>query len=211
MASILIADAHAVTRAGYRGFLAAAPAVTVVGEAASSTEVFACMQEKSWDLLLLDIQLGDCAGMGVLLRVRVESPGVRVLMVSGLPEEAYALAALRAGACGFISKTSALGDLLKAVSVVLGRRRYFSDQVLESLGARHDPQVDQPLHSRLSKRELQVFCKVARGLGVTAIGQELGVSRKTVSTYQRRIFDKMRFTSKTSITTYALRNGLLPL
>jgi two-component system, NarL family, invasion response regulator UvrY len=98
---------------------------------------------------------------------------------------------------------------LTAVSTVLGRRRYFSDEVLESLGNRYDPGGDQPLHSRLSKRELQAFCKVAIGLGVTAIGQELGLRSKTLSTYQRRIFDKMRFSSKTNITTYALRNGLL--
>jgi two-component system invasion response regulator UvrY len=132
-----------------------------------------------------------------------------VLVMSGLPEQQYAVNVLRAGASGYLSKDSAPEELMKAVRTVLSGRRYVSAALAEILVADLDGDPDKPLHARLSTREFQIFCKIAAGRGVSDIANELSLSVKTVSTYRSRILEKMSFTANADITSYALRNGLI--
>jgi DNA-binding NarL/FixJ family response regulator len=208
---ILIADDHAVVRAGYRQFLEAEPTVSEVGEAASGNETLDQLRTKEWDLLLLDIHMPDRSGLDILRHVTAGYPDVRVLMMSGLPEAQYARNVLRAGASGYLSKGSDSGELIRAVRLVLAGRKYVSAALAEAMAADVESPLDknQPVHSRLSTREFQIFCKLAAGAGVSAIAEELSLSVKTVSTYRSRILDKMRFTSNAEITSYALRNELI--
>lgn len=211
MSRILIADDHAVVRAGYKQFLEVDPSISDVGEAASGNETLNLLRRKEWDLLMMDIHMPDRSGLDILKHVRSGYPDVRVLIVSGLPEEQYARNVLRAGASGYLSKGSSPEELLKAVRTVLVGRRYVSSTLAEAMAADLERPRDQsqPLHSTLSTREFQIFCKLAAGAAVGGIGQELSLSTKTVSTYRSRIFEKMGFTSNADITGYALRNGLI--
>ena len=209
MSRVLIADDHAVVRAGFKQFLEADSTINAVGEAASGNETLDLLREQDWDLVLLDIHMPDRSGLDILRHIQTGHPGVRVLVMSGLPEEQYAVNVLRAGASGYLSKDSAPEELMKAVRTVLSGRRYVSAALAEILVADLDGDPDKPLHARLSTREFQIFCKLAAGRGVSDIANELSLSVKTVSTYRSRILEKMSFTANADITSYALRNGLI--
>jgi two-component system invasion response regulator UvrY len=211
MSRVLIADDHAVVRTGYKQFLEEEPGITEIGEASSGNEALDQLRRKEWDLLLMDIHMPDRSGLDILRHVTSGYPNTRVLIMSGLPEEQYARNVLRAGANGYVSKNGTVDEFLKAVRTVLMGRRYVSPQLAEAmaadLGAKHDQ--NQPLHSPLSTREFQIFCKLAAGATASHIADELSLSVKTVSTYRARILEKMQFTSNADLTGYALRNGLI--
>jgi DNA-binding NarL/FixJ family response regulator len=211
MSRILIADDHAVVRAGYKQFLEADPSIIEVGEAASGEETLDALRRQPWDLLLMDIHMPGRSGLDILKQVTVGYPDLRVLIMSGLPEEQYARNVLRAGARGYLSKDGSPDELLRAVRLVLNGRRYISAALAESIAAGLDDcrEHDGPLHTSLSTREFQVFCKLAAGMAVNGIAEELSLSIKTVSTYRARVLEKMGFRSNADITTYALRNGLI--
>ncbi len=211
MSRVLIADDHAVTRAGYKQFLEADPTITEVGEAASGTETLDALRRQKWDLLLMDIHMPDRSGLDILKNVISGFPDLRVLMMSGLPEEQYARNVLRAGASGYLPKDGSPQELLRAVRLVLNGRRYVSAALAESMAADLDLSGDQtsPLHTTLSTREFQIFCKLAAGMAANDIAKELSLSVKTVSTYRARVLEKMGFKTNADITTYALRNGLI--
>jgi DNA-binding NarL/FixJ family response regulator len=211
MSRILIADDHAVVRAGYKQFLEADPSIIEVGEAASGEETLDVLRRQPWDLLLMDIHMPGRSGLDILKQVTVGYPDLRVLIMSGLPEEQYARNVLRAGARGYLSKDGSPDELLRAVRLVLNGRRYISAALAESIAAGLDDcrEHDGPLHTSLSTREFQVFCKLAAGMAVNGIAEELSLSIKTVSTYRARVLEKMGFKSNADITTYALRNGLI--
>jgi two-component system invasion response regulator UvrY len=206
---ILIADDHAVVRAGLKQFLEADPSIKEIGEAASGRETLDVLRTKEWDLVLLDIFMPDRSGLDVLRHIQSGYPKVKVLVLSGLPEQQYAVNVLRAGASGYLAKDSAPEELLKAVQTVLVGRRYVSAALAELLVADLDGDPDKPLHTRLSTREFQIFCKLAAGRGVSDIANELSLSVKTVSTYRSRILEKMSFKTNADVTSYALRNGII--
>ena len=211
MSRVLIADDHAVVRAGYRQFLEGEHSITEVGEVTSGSEALDALRRKDWDLLLMDIHMPDRSGLDILKHVTTGYPGVRVLIMSGLPEEQYARNVLRAGASGYLSKGGSSDEMLKAVRTVLNGRRYVSASLAESMAADLENPKDQnqPLHSTLSTREFQILRKLAAGSSVSNIADELSLSVKTVSTYRSRILEKMGFKSNADITGYALRNGLI--
>jgi two-component system invasion response regulator UvrY len=211
MSRVLIADDHAVVRAGYKQFLDADPSIATVGEAASGNETLDALRKQDWDLLLMDISMPDRSGLDILKHVVTGYPDVRVLIMSGLPEQQYARNVLRAGASGYLSKGGSSDEFLKAVRTVLVGRRYVSATLAEAMAGDLDNKQDQsqPIHTHLSQREFQIFCKLAAGSSVTEIGKELSLSVKTVSTYRSRILEKMHFSTNAEITGYALRNGLI--
>ena len=211
MSRVLIADDHAVVRAGYKQFLEADASIADVGEASSGSDTLDALRRQEWDLLLMDIHMPDRSGLDILRHVVTGYPDVRVLVMSGLPEEQYARNVLRAGASGYLSKGGSSDEFLKAVRTVLVGRRYVSAALAESMAGDLKSKGDsnQPLHTQLSQREFQIFCKIATGATISQIGNELSLSVKTISTYRSRILEKMDFTSNADITSYALRNGLI--
>ncbi|HTP38808.1 MAG TPA: response regulator transcription factor [Steroidobacteraceae bacterium] len=209
MTRVLIADDHAVVRAGLRQFLETEPGIKEIAEAASGSETLDQLRTQKSDLLLLDINMPDRSGLDILKQVRATHPDTRVLVLSGFPERQYAVNVLRAGASGFLSKESAPDELVKAVRTVLSGRRYVSPALAELLASELDVDSQQPMHSRLSEREFQILCKLAAGSSVSEIAVELCISVKTVSTYRSRVLEKMNFKTNADLTSYALRNGMI--
>jgi DNA-binding NarL/FixJ family response regulator len=209
MTSLLIADDHAVVRAGLRQYLEADRSIHEIGEAATGRDTLEQLRVGNWNLLLLDINMPDRSGLDVLRKVRSTHPETRVLVLSGFPERQYALNVLRAGASGFLSKESAPEELLKAVRTVLSGRRYVSGPLAEQLVSDLDGDAQAPLHAKLSEREFQVLCKLAAGRAVSEIAGELFISVKTVSTYRARVLEKMNFKTNADLTAYALHNELI--
>ena len=209
MSRVLIADDHALVRAGLRQYLQEGGRFEQIAEASSGMQTLDMLRGGHFDLLILDINMPDRGGLDILRHVRAGHPELRVLVLSGYPERQYAVNVLKAGASGYLSKDSAPDELSKAVSQVMAGKRYVSSSLAELLVSELDVDHEKPLHTELSEREFQIFCKLAAGQSVSDIANELSLSVKTVSTYRTRVLEKMCFKSNADITSYALRNGLM--
>jgi two-component system, NarL family, invasion response regulator UvrY len=210
MKRVLIADDHAIVRAGVRDMLRDDRMFDEIGEAATGSQTLQQLRDGAWDLLVLDINMPDRSGIDILRHVRSSHPGLRVLVLSGFPERQYAVNVLRAGANGYLSKDAAPEELPRAIQTVMRGRRYVSAALAEQLVDDLSTEAsDKPLHSRLSQREFQILCKLSGGQAVSEIARELCLSVKTVSTYRSRILEKMAMRTNADLTTYALRNGLI--
>jgi two-component system, NarL family, invasion response regulator UvrY len=209
MAKVLIADDHAMIRAGLRRWLEQDRSIEAIAEAASGAETLQRLREGAWDLVVLDINMPDRSGIDILRHIRSGHPNTRVLVISAFAEKQYAIYALRAGAAGYLSKDQAPEEFMRAVHTVLAGRRFVSAALTEMLVSALDEPADRPLHAALSQREFQILCKLAVGRSVSEIAHELCISVKTVSTYRARVLEKMKLDTNADLTTYALRNGLV--
>ncbi|GIX25956.1 MAG: DNA-binding response regulator [Caldimonas sp.] len=206
---LLVADDHQIVRAGLRQLIDAEPDLVVGGEASTSAETLALLRHSGWDLVLLDISLPDRTGVDTLRLIRHHVGEVPVLIVSAFPEEQYAINLLRAGANGYLKKDADGAEILRAIRVVLQGRRYVSPVVADLMTERMDQPGAGPAHQDLSEREFQVLCKLASGMSVTQIADELFISVKTVSTYRARLLAKLQLSSNAELTYYAVKNGLI--
>jgi two-component system, NarL family, invasion response regulator UvrY len=210
MASVLIADDHALIRSALRELLEGDSFITALGEASTGADAIKELTAERWDLVILDINLpGGLSGIDVLREIRARFPATKVLILSGLPEKQYAVNVLRAGASGYINKDAPSEELLTAIRSVLQGRKYMSAATAERLLTDVGNDEGLPIHARLSERENQVFAYIASGKGITAIAEELNISVKTASTYRTRILEKLGMTSNAEITAYAMRNNLI--
>jgi DNA-binding NarL/FixJ family response regulator len=209
MIRILIADDHAIVRAGLKQFIAREGDIQVAGEASSGAETIELVRNGEFDIVLLDIRMPDGSGIDTLRKLKTLRPDLPVLMLSGFAEEQYALNLLRAGAAGYVTKEAAPAELVKAIRTVMVGRKYVSPELAQILAAGVSGDSDKPLHAQLSQREFQIFCKLAAGESVSKIADELLISVKTVSTYRTRILQKMNLNSNADITYYAIKNGLI--
>lgn len=208
MVKILIADDHAVVRGGLRQFLDNAADCRVVGEASSAREAMALVKSQDWDLLLLDIGLPDVNGLEVLKRVKREKPALPVLIFSMYSEDDYALAALEAGAAGYLPKDSAPQEILEAIRRTGRGERYLSPQLTEKLLAGTAGSGRKQRHDSLSAREFEVMRLIGRGVALVAIGESMHLSPKTVSTYRTRLLEKLNLQNNAELTRYVIEHKL---
>jgi two-component system, NarL family, invasion response regulator UvrY len=206
---LLVADDHAIVRRGLHQIVAEAPGLEVAGEAATAEEVLARVEERSWDVVVLDLSLPGGNGLDLLAEVKRRRPDLPVLILTVHSEEQYAVRALRAGAAGYLTKESAPEQLVEAVRKVVRGGRYVSPAVAERLAFNLGRDPDRPPHEALSDREYQVLRRVASGKTVSEVAAELSLSVKTVSTYRARILEKMGMKSNAELTHYAIKNGLV--
>lgn len=206
---ILIADDHVVVRRGLKDILSEDLKLAAFGEAQNAPEVFELLDQKDWDVVVLDISMPGRGGLDVLKELRVRYPRIPVLVLSMHPEEQYAVRVLKAGASGYMTKESAAEELVGAIVKVVSGRKYISSALAEKLAFDLETGVEKPPHETLSDREYQVMRMIASGKTVTGISQELSLSVKTISTYRGRILEKMRMNTNAELTHYAIRNELV--
>ena len=209
MIRILIADDHAIVRAGLKQFVADQADMSVVGEAATGAETVSLVRTEPYDVVLLDISMPDRNGVDTLKQLKQIRPEMPVLMLSAHAEEQYAVNLLRAGAAGYVSKETASTQLVQAIRTVTRGRKYVSPDLAQVLADGVTGQGDAPLHASLSQREFQIFCKLAGGMPVSKIAAELFLSVKTVSTYRSRVLEKMAMKTNADLTYYAIKNNLV--
>jgi DNA-binding NarL/FixJ family response regulator len=209
MIRILIADDHVIVRAGLKEFIAEQTDMEVAGEASTGAEAIAAVRAHDFDVVLLDIMMPDKNGIDTLKVLHQIKPEISVLILSTHPEEQYAINLLRAGASGYVSKEAASDQLVSAIRTVARGRKYVSPALAQILADDLTGDAERPLHTGLSQREFQIFCKLAAGAAVSKIANELHLSVKTVSTYRARILEKMMMKSNAEITNYAIKSGLI--
>lgn len=209
MIQVAIVDDHQIVRTGFRELLTEDPAITISFEAANGDDALALLRTTPCDVLLLDISLPGKSGVDVLRTVRQRHPDLKVLILSGFPEESYALAMIKNGADGYLCKDCEQAELLKAIRTVSLGRRYVSPRTAELLADEMSGGRSGELHEFLSDRELQVFLRLVRGESVSDIAEQLHLSVKTISTYRSRLTEKLNVTSNAELATYAIRHGLI--
>lgn len=209
MIQVAIVDDHQIVRTGFRELLSEDASINIAFEAANGDEALEKLRTTQCGVLLLDISLPGKSGVDVLRAVRQRYPEISVLILSGFPEESYALAMIKNGANGYLCKDCEREELLRAIHMVSAGRRYVSPRTAELLADEMSGERSGVLHEALSDRELQVFLRLARGESVSDIAGQLHLSVKTVSTYRSRVTEKLNVASNAELATYALRHGLI--
>lgn len=209
MIKILVADDHAVVRQGLKQILLQEPDIQEVGEAASGRETLQLSRDSSWDVVILDITMPQGGGVETLQELRHLQPDLPVLVLSVHSEDQYALRMLRLGAAGYLTKECAPLELVQAVRRVVSGGKYVSLDLAEQLTEVLAGERQELAHAGLSDREFQVLCLIGSGKSVSEIAQELSLSPKTVSTYRRRVLDKMGLKGNAELTRYVLEHHLI--
>lgn len=209
MIKVMIADDHPIVRKGIRQSITGVAGMEVVQEAGTAREVFEFLSRAPCDVVVLDITLPDQSGLEVLRVLKQSHPALSVLILTMFPEEQYAVHCLRAGAAGFLNKSSAATLLAEAIRKVANGGRYVSPALAEMLAfEKNDAPLASP-HKVLSGREFQIFCQIAAGRTQKSIAAELKLSAKTVSTHRTRLLKKMKMEGNADIVRYALTHQLI--
>jgi two-component system invasion response regulator UvrY len=207
---ILIADDHALIRAGLRHILLEEFPSAFIGEASDAEKIIEMTVSGDWDVIICDLSMPGRSGLDVVLHVKQNYPKIPVLILSIHPEEQYAIRAIKTGAAGYLSKDAAPEELVKAVRRVLLGRKYVSAHIAEKLADELDQDsASKEPHDLLSQREFDVFVLLSAGYSVSEISGKLALSTTTVSTYRGRIMGKMKMRSNADLTRYALDNKLI--
>jgi DNA-binding NarL/FixJ family response regulator len=209
MIKVFITDDHPIVREGLKQTLRETPDIAVSGEASNGEETLDDLRNQEVDVVLLDISLPGRSGLDILAQIRVAYPTVKVLILSTYPEQQYAIRALRTGAAGYLTKESAPDELITAIRKVAIGGKYVSAALAERLAFDLAGESTSRPHEKLSNREYQVMCMIASGKTVGEIAVELSLSDKTISTYRRRILDKMNLRHNAELTHYAIQQGLV--
>ena len=206
---IFIADDHPIVRQGLRRIVEADAGMVISGEADAAAALLAGLETAATDLVLLDVSMPGGLFLETLRDLRTRHPTIRVLALSGHPEDEWAVRALRAGASGYLTKDHSPDQLLDAIRRVYRGGKYVSPTLAEHLAKHLDAGGQRPPHELLSDREFEVMRRLGSGLTVSQIASELALSVKTVSTYRTRILEKMAVETNADLVRYAARYGLI--
>lgn len=209
MKKILIVDDHEVLRDGVKRIFEKQSDSPIFGEASTVHEALRLVREQGWDLVVLDISLGGRSGLEVLKELKQISPRLPVLILSMHSEEQFARRALKAGASGYITKDSPRAELIKAVNKVMSGGKYLTATVAEKLIFDLERGSGHPPHEVLSDREFEVLRLIGSGKTVGEIAGMLALSDSTISTYRRRILEKMGMKTNAELTHYAIHSKLV--
>lgn len=206
---VLIADDHDIVRQGIEKILSKTDEIDVVGEASNGQEVIDQVKQLEIDVLLMDVEMPKKTGWDVLSELKVLKPQLPVIVLSIFPEEHYGPRFIKAGAAGYLNKSSKPATLLEAIRKVHQGGRYVSPQLADLLIQDLGRTPEKNLHDTLSPREFQVFCAIAEGKKLKDIADELSLSITTVSTHRAHILEKMNLKSNAELIRYAVKHGLI--
>jgi DNA-binding NarL/FixJ family response regulator len=208
---ILLADDHALVRAGIRSLLEKLPGVKVVGEAGDGREALSMVKELAPNIVLMDIAMAGLNGLEAAARLTKEVPGVKVIILSMHANEEYVLQALRAGASGYLLKDAAIAELKLALSAVSRGETYLSpaiskhviDNYLDRVGDKQSPLEG------LTPRQREILQMIAEGKTTKEIAFLLNLSVKTVETHRSQLMDRLGIHDVPGLVRYAMRVGLI--
>lgn len=202
---VILADDHPLTREGLRSYLEHESDIQLIGEAADGIVAWDLIERELPDVALLDIRMPGEDGISLARKVRERKLPVAVLMLTTYDAQQYVLAALRAGAKGYVLKTATPDDLIQAIRTVASGGVYLDREVSSSVKA-----VDFMPES-LSPREQEVLLLAGRGLSSKEVASQLIISERTVQTHLASIYDKLGARNKTEALLLALKYGVVTL
>lgn len=201
---VILADDHPLTRQGLKAYLAREKEVELLGEAADGKEAWDLITSLNPDVALLDIRMPYEDGISLARRIKEEKLSVLPVMLTSYDSQQYVLASLRAGAKGFVLKTTSPEALAKAVQTVMAGGLYLDSEVASAMG-------ESQHIENLSPREREVLLYAAKGLSSKEVATHLFISERTVQTHLASIYDKLGAHNKTEAMLLALKNGVLTL
>jgi len=211
MIRVLIADDHAIVRAGLRALLIEDTAFELVGEAAGGYEAIELVKKTRPDVLMLDLSMPDLDGISVTRMIKPQFPDLKILILTLHEDEALLKEAIKAGAAGYILKRAAEAELISAIRVILRGDLYIDPAMVRGLlEDSRDPQINQknPIES-LTPRETEILKLIVEGYTNRQIGQELNISIRTVEGHRANISDKLGLHSRVELVRYARQHDLI--
>lgn len=206
---VLLADDHAVVRAGIRQFLEHAPDIEVVAEADDGAMARTLIAEQRPDVAVLDVQMPEASGIEVTRWVRANCPEVGVLVLTAYDDDPYVIAVLEAGANGYVLKTAAPAAIIEAVRDVHEGKSALDPAIAHKLMAHVAGRRAEPAYEALTDRELEVLALTAKGYTNKAIGLQLKISDRTVQGHLAKIYNKLDVNSRTEAVMRGVSLGLL--
>ena len=206
---VLIADDHTVVRQGLKQILSKTPDLVVVEEAETGNQVLEKLQTIKIDVLVMDMEMPEKTGWDVLLDLKITHPKLPVVILSIYSEDQFGVRFLKAGASGYLPKTSAPDQLVEAIRRVAQGGKFVSPNLAEQLVRTLDKDPQKPFHEMLSDREFQVFRMIASGQSIKTIADSLAISVTTVSTHRAHILEKMNVKTNADLTLYASKHGII--
>lgn len=191
MKKFLLIDDHFVVRSGVKGLLAELYKPCEVYEAENSEIAINQLKQRSYDLIMMDVQIPQNDMLGLMEYIHIKYPAAKVLMFSMSPENIYAKRFLKAGAKGFLSKDSTFDETIRAINLVLNNRKYISETLAERLA--EDSFTDNPGNpfDKLSAREFEIASMLLSGQTLSEIGRLLNLQASTIGTHKAKLFKKM--------------------
>jgi DNA-binding NarL/FixJ family response regulator len=208
---VLLADDHALVRAGIRSLLEKMPGVEVVAEASTGRQALEMVKAKLPNLVLMDIAMAELGGLEALPRVTKDFPGVKVIILSAHANEEYVIRALRGGAAGYMLKDAATAELELAIRSVTEDKTYLSpsisrtviDSYLERVGGQLSP-LEQ-----LTPRQREILQLLAEGRNTKEVASDLNISVKTVESHRLQLMERLNIHDVPGLVRYAVRSGLV--
>ena len=207
---VVLADDHAVVRAGIRQVLEHASDIQVVAEAGDGEAALRLIEQHRPDVAVLDIQMPKASGIEVTRWVRAEMANTGVLVLTAYDDDPYVEAVLKAGANGYVLKTASPDELIQAVRDVHEGKSVLDSSIARRLVSLYLSDSQAPVMERLTDRELEVLSLAAKGFTNKAIGVQLGISDRTVQGHLAHIFAKLQAASRTEAVMRAVSLGWIP-
>ena len=209
---VVIADDHAVVRQGIRTVLEEVPGLEVVAEAADGDAALKLTKEHEPDVVVLDVTMPGKTGLEVAKELRDSGQKVGILILSMHDDPEYVLQAVRAGADGYVLKDVAPAELRRAIENVSRGREFFAERVTHQLSVGLRAELDREQKwsrvESLTGREVEVLLRIADGRTNREIGEELGISPRTVETHRERVMTKLRIRTVAGLTRLVVEQGL---
>ena len=205
---VLVADDHEIVRQGLKTIISEHSDLSIAGEAENGNQVLKILKKTKVDVVLLDFDMPEKNGLDTLIELKALYPKLPVMILSIFPEDHYGTRFLKAGASGYLQKSSATDQLIDAIRKVFNGGKYISSALTDKLVTGLNKDKEQFLHESLTDREFQVFRLLATGKKLKEMADELCLSINTISTYRSRILQKMDLISNADVIRYAIENGL---
>jgi DNA-binding NarL/FixJ family response regulator len=208
---VVLADDHALVRAGIRALLEKLPGIEVVGEADNGREALELINKSAPNLILLDISMRELGGLEVLPRIVKDFPAVKVLILSGHANEEYVIRALRSGAAGYMLKDAATAELQLAIDSVTQDKTYLSPSISRTVIDSYLERVGGPISplEQLTPRQREILQLIAEGKNTKEIAHTLGISVKTVEAHRLQLMARLDIHDVPGLVRYAVRSGLV--
>ena len=201
---ILIADDHPMLREGVAAVIQLQADMELVGEAENGAQAIECFRRLRPDVTLMDLQMPEVNGVDAIKAIRAEFPKARIVVLTTYAGDAQALRALKAGAAGYLLKSSLRKDLLETIRNVHLGRRHLQPEIANEIAVHA---VDDPL----TDREARVLQLIATGHANKQVAWELGVSEETIKAHLKNIFEKLDVADRTHAVTVAAKRGIIEL
>ncbi|MBF0192537.1 MAG: response regulator transcription factor [Magnetococcales bacterium] len=204
MLKVYLADDHEILREGLKSLLKNDCELVVAGESGTGRETIRDIDKGEYDLLVLDIVLPDMDGFDVLVRVKRSRPNLQVLILTLRVDETLAIRLLKSGAIGYAVKVMPVPQIIDAMRRVGRGERFLAPELAAMIVSRISTHQKSSLHERLSNREYTIFLKLAAGLSISDIANELHIAPSTVSTHRTHILEKLELTNNADLVRYAI-------